>query len=74
MARGWWVWPCVAMAPLALVVCLTSCMAVVNAFRRTRPDGGGPWASIASMGWFSVIALVFYVVPPVLLWWYRPQG
>jgi hypothetical protein len=30
--------------------------------------------SHASMGWFSVIALVLYAAPPVLLWWYRPQG
>jgi hypothetical protein len=73
VGRSWWIWPCLAMLPLAMLLCGVSVMSVCNAFRWTRPDGAGPWTSIAAMGWFSLVGLILYAAPPVLLWWFRPQ-
>lgn len=70
--KGWWVWSFWLMVPIALLVLCTAMVPVMGAIRWTRPDGASGWKTITEMGWMSLIGVVLYTLPPILLWMYRP--
>lgn len=73
VGRNCWVWSFWLMVPIALLVLCTAMMPIIGAIRWTRPDGASGWKTIADIGWMSVIGFALYVLPPVLLWVYRPS-
>ena len=74
VGRAWWVWSFWLMVPIALLVLCTAMVPIIGAIRWTRPDGASGWKTIADMGWMSMIGVALYVLPPVLLWVYRPAA
>jgi hypothetical protein len=72
IGRTWWAWAFWWMLPVVLLTLLALSVPVLGAIKWTRPDGASGWKTIASIGWLGAVGTALYILPPVLLWVYRP--
>lgn len=73
--NGWLFWvTLVLMVPAIFAVIGSISTPVYLAMTATRPDGASGWRTIAGIGPVTVIGLVLYVLPAVMMVVYRPRG
>jgi hypothetical protein len=70
----WLLWlTLILMVPALLAIVASVATPVYLAITATRPDGASGWRTIAGIGPFSLVALVIYGAPPLLLFMHRAR-